>query len=278
MANNSINTNISAQVALANLNRTNRDLDGVQNKISTGLKVGRPQDDAAVFSVAQGIRGTIQALGAVQTGLSGAVGVGQVSLNGLTQISELAKDVREKVTLLASDSLTTSQRTTYQNDLAALVTQLNATVNNSVFNGANLLNGAPITISSFISNVNGGVLVICSVSAASAIATLSGCTAAATTAALAQALLTGTALASFEAYIATALGNLAAQVRGIELQNDLIDSLSDSLEEGLGALVDADLAEESAALQALQTKQQLGVQALSIANSRPQILLNLFQG
>ena len=108
--------------------------------------------------------------------------------------------------------------------------------------------------------------------AATMVAAVTGSVTGSTTGAAAQ-----TALATFETALNTTLGELGADARGVELQQGLINDISDSLEKGLGALVDADLAKESSRLQALQAQQQLAVQAISIANSAPFALLSLFQ-
>jgi flagellin len=74
-----------------------------------------------------------------------------------------------------------------------------------------------------------------------------------------------------------ALARLGSGAKKFTIQQDFISKLIDTLNGGIGNLVDADLAVESARLQALQVKQQLGVQALSIANQQPQIILSLFR-
>ena len=76
----------------------------------------------------------------------------------------------------------------------------------------------------------------------------------------------------------SALGEMGAQAKQIAAHTTFVAKLADTLEAGIGNLVDADLAKESARLQGLQVQQQLGVQSLSIANQAPQIILSLFQG
>jgi len=104
------------------------------------------------------------------------------------------------------------------------------------------------------------------------------------TAALTLTLTLGTGAAATEATVQTALDaalgelqTLGTTSKSLERQVTFNSKLQDALETGIGNLVDADLAKESARLQALQTKQQLGVQALSIANSSSQVLLGLFR-
>jgi len=74
-----------------------------------------------------------------------------------------------------------------------------------------------------------------------------------------------------------ALARLGTQSKALGIHTTFVSKLSDALETGIGNLVDADLARESARLQSLQVKQQLGIQALSIANQRPQAILSFFQ-
>jgi hypothetical protein len=78
--------------------------------------------------------------------------------------------------------------------------------------------------------------------------------------------------------VSGALARLGTASKALSTHNTFVGKLSDALEAGVGNLVDADLAKESATLQALQTKQQLGVQALSIANQSTSVLVSLFRG
>lgn len=89
-----------------------------------------------------------------------------------------------------------------------------------------------------------------------------------------------TALGSIEGMIQTAIDSAAAfgsvQVR-LDIQSDFVTNLTDALKSGIGSMVDADMEAASARLQALQVQQQLGIQALSIANQQPQNILSLFR-
>jgi flagellin len=73
------------------------------------------------------------------------------------------------------------------------------------------------------------------------------------------------------------MAKIGSGAKSVDAQRTFVDKLSDSIETGIGNLVDADLAKESANLQALQVKQQLGMQALSIANQAPSVVLSLFR-
>jgi flagellin len=366
---NSINTNVGAMVALRNLNSVNRDLDAVQNRVSTGLRVSSAQEDASVFSVAQGIRSDLRGYEAVGGALSGARGILSVAISGATQASNIMADIREKLTQLSDEGISQDQREIYSADLKSQFEQLRSFIEGAVYNEKNLLtggkgtnvtagngqfgsyslsddakvvrsiDGTQLTVraqdlligdTDFATEVNAFMAfarVIYTTDTAGAAAT-DGQTAAdigggaASTfssgvdangnlvarqfvgariaqAALADVNADGTrsttaffssdtatvgtdsvfnsAFAFFERELSLALGELGADNRAVEFQIDFNTSIRDAVEEGLGSLVDADLARESARLQALQTKQQLSIQTLSIANQSPTILLSLFQ-
>ena len=272
---NSINTNPSIFAALRTLNSVNRNLDTVQNRVSTGLKVAGALDDASNFSIAQGIRGELKGLAAVTQGLNNAKGIGQVAIAGTTGLSNLLTDVRQKLTELSNDGITTAQRTILTNDFNQLLSQAANFIDNAVFNGVNLLDtaGASVDVNT-LSNLNGGTLTLSAQDLRTQ--TLSLAAASLGTATAAQAAIANE-FSNLESVVNSALGSLGAEVRALNLQTSFIEQISDATEEGLGNIVDADLARESAALTALQVQQQLSIQTLGIANQRPQSLLGLFR-
>ena len=285
MVSNSIITNPEAFVALRNLERTNEALSRSQQRISTGLKVSSAQDDASNFAIAQGIRGDVKALGAITQGLNNSKGIGNVALAGVTAISYLLSDVRAKLTELANGGITSAQRTILKADYDKLMSQAMAFVDNASFNGRNLLisNGSDVDT---ISNLNGTNLTLSAQSTPAAsnnslvhlIRSLAGATIGvtgiATDAGNAQSVILHQ-YTGLETNINTALGSLGSEIRALNFQTDFLSTVVDSTEVGLGNIVDADLARESAELTALQVRQQLGVQVLGIANQQPQILLGL---
>ncbi|GAB5387749.1 MAG: hypothetical protein Alpg2KO_07170 [Alphaproteobacteria bacterium] len=139
---NTINTNISAMVALNNLRSVNRDLDGVQNRVSTGLKVSGAKDDGAAFAVAQGLRGDIKSLETVNQQLSVGLGTVNVALEASTQISDTLNDLRNTITKLADENVTGDARTQYGADYTALQAELANYYANATYNGVNLLETA----------------------------------------------------------------------------------------------------------------------------------------
>ena len=279
---NSIITNPEAFVALRNLERTNEKLSKTQERLSTGLKVTSATDDASNFAIAQGVRGDVRALGAITQGLNNSKGIGEIALAGVTAISDLLQDIRQKLTELANGGLTTAQRVIVKADFDKLMSQAYGFVSNSNFNGRNLLISDATNVNT-ISNLNGTNLTLTARSGSGsgvthlirslAAATL-GTTGAASDSVNAQSVITAQ-YSALETEINTSLGALGAEIRALKFQTDFLTTVNDSTEIGLGNIVDADLARESAELTALQGRQQLGVQVLGIANQQPQILLNL---
>ena len=279
---NSIITNPEAFVALRNLERTNEKLSKTQESLSTGLKVTSATDDASNFAIAQGVRGDVRALAAITQGLNNSKGIGEIALAGVTAISDLLQDIRQKLTELANGGLTTAQRVIVKADFDKLMSQAYGFVSNSNFNGRNLLISDATNVNT-ISNLNGTNLTLTARSGSGsgvthlirslAAATL-GTTGAATDSVNAQSVIVAQ-YSALETEINTSLGALGAEIRALKFQTDFLTTVNDSTEIGLGNIVDADLARESAELTALQVRQQLGVQVLGIANQQPQILLNL---
>jgi len=269
---NSINTNVGALVALRNLNSTSSELKSVQDRVSTGLKVIGAKDNASTFAIAQGIRGDIKANGAVQQGLSQGKGVASVAISGATAVSNILTDIKAKVIEGLNPANTSAQQAILAADYTELVGQVLNFLQNAEFNGQNMLQSGSTAVS-VIADKDGGALTIraqdLEATAYSQLNVQNLTNVSAASAALTQV---NTVINT----VNTALGQLGADNRSLDNQDTFLSSIQDALEEGVGALVDADLAKESARLQALQVKQQLSVQTLSIANSSPQILLGLF--
>lgn len=274
----SVHTNQSALVALQNLNKTNDQLANAQNRISTGLKISGPKDNASVWGIAQAQRADVGALNAVKMSLDRAQSIADVAMSAGETVSDLLVQMKEKVTAAQDPTLDTVSRTALNSDYKALLRQVQQVVNDAEFDGANILDGSMGASIRFLANADANSFVTLSTKnlslGGSLITMLSTSSIGmATTATTIQAALT-TSIAN----VNQALGDLGAQARQIETHNKFVSKLTDVLNSGIGNLVDADLAKESARLQALQVQQQLGAQALSIANAAPQIVLSLFKG
>ena len=275
---NSVNTNVGALVALSSLRSVNNQLDKTSKQVQTGYKVADASDDAAVFAVAQGIRGNIKAYASVQSSLAAGEGLGQVTAAALTGVSNLIGDIKAKFANLADGSLTTDQRTVYQNDVTQLIGQIQNYVSQATYNGKNLLQASTSgTAVSFVADVTGTTLTLqTSSDLASAVSNFNSAFSSDYTAAASYSSAVS-ALGTLESLVNSISATIAAQSRSITLQKGFVDDLVDATKKGLGALVDADVAQESAALQSLQVRQQLNIQALSIANQQPNTLLSLFR-
>jgi flagellin len=401
----SVNTNYSAMIALQNLNFTNNELEGVQNKISTGFKISSARDNGAIYAIAEGQRSRVSSVAAVKDGIDRANSTIDVALSAGKSIGEILQKLKAKAVAAQADDMTPDQRSALQADFNAMRSQIDTIANSAQFNGANLAAGS-FNLNVLISDLGGSVAATTDgvqtlalptpisgsalITAASASAgdiddgdlvtfaltdsvnlstftiavelttgmtvddyveavnsasggkisasyddvagqftylindtdyddlaiTSDGVDAAPIGAGVATAVVSsagsnvmvvnGTdmtlASAMFSTFatvdIATSaasattaanaleqaivdlnitLASLGSQATALDAQNDFLAKLSDEIENGIGNLVDADLAKESAKLQSLQIKQQLGAQALSIANQAPQVILSLFK-
>ncbi len=272
-----VNNNQAALVALQNLNRTQEELTSVQRRVSTGRSVNDAKDNASVWSIAQKQRGDIGALGAVKMSLDRASSIGNVSMIAGTAISDLLVQMKEKVTAAMDSSIDTVSRTALNNDFRALLAQIKSTAQNASFDGANILDGSVAVGIAFLSNADANSTITLAVQSMSIGGSNITFSAGSTilTSTLANSVMTK--LTASVIKVNSAMGSMGAQVKQIEAHNVFVSKLSDALETGVSHLVDADMAKESARLQALNVKQQLGAQSLSIANQAPQIVLKLFQ-
>jgi flagellin len=272
----SVHTNEAALIALQNLNKTTSELGDVQTRISTGLAIGSAKDNAAVWAIAQGQRADIGSLGAVKMSLDRATSIADVASAAGATISDLLVQMKEKVVAAMDPSLDTASRTALDSDFKSILRQITQVAANAVFDGANMLDGSVPQIK-FLSNADATSFITLS---AQNLSLGGGIITVASTASLSTITLATAVLAQVTTSISQtnqALGNLGSQAKALANDATFVAQLTDQLNSGVGNLVDADLAKESARLQALQVQQQLGAQALSIANQSPQILLQLFK-
>ena len=274
---NSVNTNLGALVALQNLNATNAELAATQSRINTGKKVSTAKDNGAIWAIAQGQRADIGALGAVKSSLDRGISAVDVSLAAGESISDLLLQLKEKALAATDKSLSTASRSALNEDFKSIRDQINTVANNADFNGINLLKTGATGFQA-LANAAGTASMTVTPEVLSLGSTSVTVT---TTTTIGTSTLATTALGLVNASIdkvSGALARLGTKAKALETHRTFVGKLTDALESGVGNLVDADLAKESAKLQSLQTKQQLGVQALGIANQAPQVLLSLFRG
>ena len=272
----SVNTNTGAQVALQNLNATNASLATVQNRINTGKSVSSAKDNGAIWAIAQGQRADIGALSAVKQSLDRGIAAVDVALAAGETVSDLLLQLKEKALAATDASLKTSARTALNEDFKALRDQIATVTANAEFNGVNLLKTGATGFQA-LANVTG----TSSLTVGAEVLALGGANVTIATTqsidTLTKATASLTAVTTSIDKVSASLARLGTKSKALSTHLTFVGKLSDALEAGVGSLVDADLAKESAKLQALQTKQQLGVQALGIANQTPQLVLSLFR-
>ena len=270
----SINTNVSAMIALQSLNAVNRELFEVQRRISTGLKVSSAKDNGAVWAMAQGQRAELKSLDAVTGSLSRGQSIVDVAISGGETISDLLTQMKEKMLAAQDTSLTVSDRAALSADYVALRKQIDLAASNASFNGVSLISAGSSGNVRALANANATSSIdVDHVDLSTTGALLSGTLADLTTVTAADVTNLDNALKG----VNTAVAKLGTGAKALDTHQTFIAKLQDTLESSIGRLVDADLAKESARFQALQVKQQLAMQALSIANQQPQLILQLFR-
>jgi flagellin len=272
----SVNTNAGAMIALQYLNKTTSQLTTTQNHVNSGLKIATAKDNGAIFAIAQNMRGDVSAFHAVSDSLNRAISATDVAMNAGQAVSDLLVEMKGKAVAAADASLDTASRDALSEDFEALRDQVTNILENATFNGVNLVDGTSSSLTALISADGGSTITIDGedMSLSGSIVTIS------TTGSLSTASAASTMIDTINTSLENvnaALARLGSKSKQISIQNEFIGKLIDTLNGGIGNLVDADLATESAMLQSLQVKQQLGVQALAIANSAPAIALSLFR-
>jgi flagellin len=273
----SVNTNRGAMVALQSLNMTNRDLFKTQNAISTGLKVASVKDNGAIWAIANKMRSDVQAYDRVVESNQTASAKVDVAISSGESIMELLNEMKGKALAASQAGLSTSAQNALNADFVQLRDQITSIISNSTFDGANMTTGI-LAVNQAVSlgdSAGGNNIVVAgaNIQLGGAIVTVaagSDVTApnAAATLALVNASITN---------LGTQLATWGAGSKRLDAHRNFVTKLQDALNSGIGAMTDADLSKESAKLQALQVKQQLGIQALSIANGSSQSALSLFR-
>ena len=273
----SVNTNTQAVLALQGLAKTDKELGVVQKRVSSGLRVADARDDGGAFAAALSVRSDVAGLTAVNEQLGGVKGIVETTFAALNKVSDTMKNLRQVVTRLADSSISNDQRDQYETQFNALTSQITNFIEDSRYNGRTLLStftvagGGDIEV---LRNENADTFDIAAVDGAAISIALAGGTI--NSAANAATFLQGVFTAQ-ETAVATALNQFGSDLQYVDNQIGFNSDKIDALNSGLGALVDADLAKESAKLQALQVRQQLGIQTLGLANQGPQVLLSLFR-
>ncbi len=283
MSLNSINTNTGAMIALNSLETTNSQLNAVQKQVSTGYRVADATDDGAAYAVAQRVRSDVGALTTANQQLGNVSGLLGTTTSALNDVSNTMSNMRQILVNLAGSDVSGTQRSQYvaqyQQQLAAVKTD----IQDAGYSGKTL-----------IGNITGSTGVFANVSVArNELGATYSITATGGSALYGSINFTSTQLSNSTAVAGfiSATGTFINQFNNVGNQLNYYGSATDyvnnqvsynndkinALNSGLGSLVDADLAQELAQLQSLQIRQQLGTQALSLANQAPSALLSLFK-
>lgn len=280
----SILTNNSAIVALQTLKGINQNLAKTQDAISTGKMINTAKDNAAIWAISKVMDSDISAFKSIQSNLSMGAGVITNARTAAETVGDLLNEIKTKVVAAQDGSF---DRETLQADIVDLKAQITSAVSASQFNGINLVNGSETTDFEVLASLDRAADGTMTPSAISVDPTATNLSLDGTILTALDAINVGTSgdlaadLQTVETAIADVIGvafAFGSAGKRIEIQSNFISKLSDSMKTAVGALVDTNMEEASARLQALQTQQQLGIQSLSIANQAPQSILALFRG
>ncbi len=276
MSMNSINTNYGGFVALQNLTEITKALRQTQDRISTGRTINSSRDNGAIWAIAQNLRAGSLSINAVRGSLDRAQSATDVALNAGSAVSDLLLQMKEAALAASDTSLDTASRSALNDQFKVLRDTLKRTVDNADYNGVNMIKAGGTTVSALASTAGGSYITVApqNLSLGSANVTVS------VGASFSNAAEASTYLSRVTSSIETVnqrLGTMGAQSKALELHNGFMAKLKDALDVGVSNLVDANLGRESAMLQSMQARQQLGVQAFSIANQSSAMLLGLFK-
>ena len=274
MALNSINTNVGAMMALQSLNAINAELGVVQTRISTGLKISSARDDPATWAIAQNQRGESRALNSVMASLQRGQSIVDVAISAGESISDILLQMKEKMLAATEPGITPDSLAALNADYVSLRRLIDTTANNASFNGVNLISSGSAGAVRALANSRGtSTIDVDHVDLSATTGVLSAL----------PADLTAVTPASMSAMnqaitdVSDALSRLGTGSKSLDRHLTFVEKLQDTIDIGVGRLVDADVAKESARLQSLLVRQQLAIMALGIANRAPSMLLQLFR-
>ena len=276
----SIMTNHSAMTALSTLRNINSSLSETQGRISTGLAIGSGKDNAAYFSISKTMSGDSGMYKAIDESLTLQQNAVSTARLGAETLVDLAQEFSERVAFAQGG--TAEVRADVQAELDELAARMSTTIAQATFNGTDYVNsGASVTVVTGISRSSTGSIATTSMTFLQQdLGTIQATLAAIDLTAASTSALQSTALQSAEAQLSAAVSaatSLGIAEKSIETQKEFLGALTDRLDSGIGSMIDANMEEEAAKLQALQVQQQLATQSLSIANSAPQNILSLFR-
>lgn len=275
MSLNSVNTNTGAMIALQSLNAINSEYAQVQRRISTGLKIASAKDNPAIWAIAQNMRGESKSLDAVMSSLQRGQSIVDTALTAGESISDILSQMKEKALAATESGLSTATRQALSDEYVALRKMINTVASNASFDGVNLISAGS----------TGNIRALADARASSSIDVdhIDLSTTGTAISSTLTGLMGGVATADIDALdaaiqkVSSALSKFGVGAKSLDRHLEMISKRQDTIDAGIGNLVDADLAKESARLKSLEVKQQLAIQALRIANQTPSLLLSLFR-
>ena len=283
MSMNSVNTNVGAMIALASLNKTTNMLAAVQKQVSTGYRVADATDDGAAYAIAENVRSTVGALTSANQQLGGVQGLLSTTQSSLNNVSHTMSSMRDVLVKLSDGNVQGNDRKNYQQQYQSLLANVKTFVQDASYNGKTLIGNLTGSNGTFARvgvarNESGSSYGIATFGGSALYGSINFTTTQMNGASTIAALITasGTFL-NRQNSVGKALNTVGAETNYVSNQISYNSDKVNALNTGLGSLVDANLAQESAQLQSLQIRQQLGTQALSLANQAPQSLLSLFK-
>ena len=280
---NSVNTNVGAMIALQSLNITNNQLAGVQKRVSTGYRVADATDDGAAYAIAQNVRSTVGALTSANQQLGGVQGLLSTTQSGLNNISKTMASMRDVLVKLSDSNVAGTDRTNYQQQYKSMLANVKTFVQDASYNGKTLIGNLTSSTGTFsrvavARNESGSSYGIATFGGSALYGSINFTTTQMNGASTIAALITASGIfLNQQNSVGKALNTVGSETNYVTNQISYNSDKVSALNTGLGSLVDANLAQESAQLQSLQIRQQLGTQALSLANQAPQSLLSLFK-
>ena len=279
----SVNTNVGAMIALASLNSTNSQLAAVQKQVSTGYRVADATDDGAAYAIAQNVRSTVGALTSANQQLGGVQGLLSTTQSGLNNVSNTMSSMRNVLVKLSDGNVQGTDRTNYEQQYKSMLANVKTFVQDASYNGKTLIGNLTGSNGTFARvavarNESGSSYGIATFGGSALYGSINFTTTQMNGASTIAALITATGTFLNQQHsVGKALNTVGAETNYVTNQISYNSDKVSALNSGLGSLVDANLAQESAQLQSLQIRQQLGTQALSLANQAPQTLLSLFK-
>ncbi|KIN77077.1 flagellin [Sulfitobacter mediterraneus] len=273
----SILNNNSATVALATLKNVNRGLNETQSRVSTGLQIRSGKENAAYFAISETMKGDSGMFKAINEGMTATKNSVATARLGSETVKDLANQMVERIAFAQSDGV---DKADVQSELDALAENMQSAIDQATFNGDDLVGAASstVTVVSGISRASGSfattTISFDTVDLQAIQTAMAAVDVTDTSTTMAAKLVVAEGQLSNAIDAATSMG---VTEKTLEDQSNFLESLTDTLDSGISSMVDADMEEEAARLQAYQVQQQLATQSLSIANQAPGNILSLFR-